>query len=174
MSACSTPFGMNVCVDGFMMSHMMSVFLLHLSVIVHYWLMWARVNVCVCRVMAHVHTCRGREAGIFWKEALGETALVPERLKHASEIVARSSCGCLPCGALGNLKTLTGNINGVQDNVSGGPFTLIVPDESVSNFTLTDSLILVGRLKEGGFDVIFRIPADSTDGFMSPRQKTAA
>jgi hypothetical protein len=54
---------------------------------------------------------------------------------------------------------------------SGGAFTLIVPDDSVSNSTLTDSLILVGRLKEDRFDVIFRIPADSTDGFVSPRQR---
>jgi hypothetical protein len=36
-----------------------------------------------------------------------------------------------------------------------------VPDESVSDPTLTDSLIPVGRLKEDGFDVSFRIPIEA-------------
>ncbi len=43
-------------------------------------------------------------------------------------------------------------------DVNGLPFT---PDESVSDPTLTDSLIPVGRLKEDGFDVSFRIPVES-------------
>jgi hypothetical protein len=43
----------------------------------------------------------------------------------------------------------------------GGLFTLVVPDESVSDPTLTDSLIPVGRLKEDGFDVSFRIPVEA-------------
>jgi len=43
-------------------------------------------------------------------------------------------------------------------DVHGRTFTLIIPDESVSDPTLTDSLIPVGRLKEDGFHVSFRIP----------------
>ena len=40
----------------------------------------------------------------------------PTTAKSTSEIVARSCCGCFPCGVLGNLKTLPGHINGVRDN----------------------------------------------------------
>jgi hypothetical protein len=65
-------------------------------------------------------------------------------------------------GALGHAKTLPGIIMGCETiDVNGRPFTLIVPDESVSDPTLTDSLIPVGRLKEDGFDVSFRIPIEA-------------
>jgi hypothetical protein len=46
-------------------------------------------------------------------------------------------------------------------DVNGLPFTLVVPDESVSDPTLIDNLILVGRLKEDGFDVSFRVPVEA-------------
>ena len=36
-----------------------------------------------------------------------------------------------------------------------------MPDESVSDPTLTDSLIIVGLLKEDGFDVSFRVPVEA-------------
>jgi hypothetical protein len=63
---------------------------------------------------------------------------------------------------LGDAKTLPGVIMGCETiEVKGRPFNLIVPDESVSDPTLTDSLIPVGRLKEDGFDVSFRIPIET-------------
>ena len=65
-------------------------------------------------------------------------------------------------GALGHAKTLPGIIMGCETvDVNGRPFTLVVPDESVSDPTLTDSLIPVGRLKEDGFDVSFRVPVET-------------
>jgi hypothetical protein len=65
-------------------------------------------------------------------------------------------------GALGHAKTLPSIIMGCETvDVNGRPFTLVVLDESVSDPTLTDSLIPVGRLKEDGFDVSFRIPVET-------------
>ena len=46
------------------------------------------------------------------------------------------------------------------------PLTLVIPDESVSDPLLSDSLVSAGRLMEAGFGVIFRLPKDTrTDGF---------
>ena len=82
--------------------------------------------------------------------------------KHASEIVARTGNSHNTIGALGDAKILPGIIMGCETiDAKGRPFTLIVPDESVSDPTLTDSLIPVGRLKEDGFDVSFRIPIEA-------------
>jgi hypothetical protein len=82
--------------------------------------------------------------------------------KHASEIVARTGNSHNMIGALGDAKILPGIIMGCETiDANGRPFTLIVPDESVSDPTLTDSLIPVGRLKEDGFDVSFRIPVEA-------------
>ena len=52
-------------------------------------------------------------------------------------------------------------MGGETMEVNGRPLTLIVPDESVSDPTLTDSLIPVGRLKEVAFNVSFRIPIEA-------------
>jgi hypothetical protein len=58
------------------------------------------------------------------------------------------------------VRRLQGACN-VSNDTNGWPFTLIVPDESVSDPNLTDSsLIPVGRLKEEGFHVSFRIPVE--------------
>jgi hypothetical protein len=82
--------------------------------------------------------------------------------KYASEIVARTGNSHNMIGALGDAKTLPGIIMGCETiDIKGLPFTLIIPDESVSDPTLTDSLIPVGRLKEDGFHVSFRIPIEA-------------
>ncbi len=82
--------------------------------------------------------------------------------KHLSEIVAQTGNNHKMIGALGHAKTLSGIIMGCETvDVNGLPFTLVVPDESVSDPTLTDSLIPVGRLKEDGFDVSFQIPVEA-------------
>ncbi len=65
-------------------------------------------------------------------------------------------------GALGHAKTLPGIIMGCETvDVNGRPFTPVVPNESVSDPTLRDSLIPVGRFKEDGFDVSFRVPVEA-------------
>jgi hypothetical protein len=82
--------------------------------------------------------------------------------KHASEIVARTGNRHNMIGALGDAQILPGIIMGCETiDANGRSFTLIVPDESVSDPTLTDSLIPVGRLKEDGFDVSFLIPIEA-------------
>ena len=60
-------------------------------------------------------------------------------------------------GTLGHAKTLPGIIMGCETvDVNGRPaFYSRCADESVSDPTLTDSLIPVGRLKEDVFDVSF-------------------
>jgi hypothetical protein len=82
--------------------------------------------------------------------------------KHPSEIATHTGNSHNMIGALGDAKILPGIIMGCETiDTNGRPFTLIVPDELVSDPTLTDSLIPVGRLKEEGFDVSFRIPVET-------------
>ncbi len=51
-------------------------------------------------------------------------------------------------------------------DIQGFPLTLVIPDESVSDPLLSDSLVSAGRLMEAGFEVIFRLPQHAdTDGF---------
>jgi hypothetical protein len=94
--------------------------------------------------------------------------------KYASEIMASTGNSHNMIGALGDAKTLPGIIMGCETiDIKGRPFTLIIPDESVSDPTLTNSLIPVGRLKEDGFYVSFRIPikayADGVDPTVYPK-----
>jgi hypothetical protein len=82
--------------------------------------------------------------------------------KHPSEIVTHTGNSHNKIGVLGDAKILPGIIMGCETiDTNGRPFTLIVPDDSVSDPTLTDSLIPVGRLKEDGFNVSFRIPVEA-------------
>jgi len=51
-------------------------------------------------------------------------------------------------------------------DIQGIPLTVVIPDESVCDPLLSDSLVSAGRLMDAGFGVIFRLPKDaSTDGF---------
>jgi hypothetical protein len=82
--------------------------------------------------------------------------------KHPSEIVTYTGNSHNIIGALGDAKILPGIVMGCETiDANGRPFTLLVPDESVSDPNLTDSLIPVGRLKEAGFQVSFRIPVEA-------------
>jgi hypothetical protein len=93
--------------------------------------------------------------------------------KYASEIVARTGNSHNMIGALGDAKTLPIIMGCETINIKGLPFTLIIPDESVSDPTRTDILSPVGRLKEDGFHVSFRIPietlADGVDPTVYPK-----
>ena len=58
-------------------------------------------------------------------------------------------------GALGTTKSMPGIVMGCETrDITGKVLTIIIPDEAVSDASLTDSLIPVGRLKEAGFKVI--------------------
>ena len=82
--------------------------------------------------------------------------------KRKSEIVKYTGNTHKMVGALGKPVHMHGIIMGCETiDVTGRPLTLIVPDESVSDASLTDSLLPVGRLKEAGFDVRFRIPIEA-------------
>jgi hypothetical protein len=82
--------------------------------------------------------------------------------KRKSEIVKYTGNTHKMVGALGKPVHMRGIIMGCETmDVTGRPLTLIVPDESVSDASLTDSLLPVGRLKEAGFDVRFRIPSEA-------------
>jgi hypothetical protein len=51
-------------------------------------------------------------------------------------------------------------------DIEGIPLTIVIPDESVFDPLLSDSLVSTGRLMEAGFGVIFRLPKDAgADGF---------
>jgi hypothetical protein len=96
------------------------------------------------------------------KGAVVDTGAHRGAAKYSSEIIASTGKNHKMIGALGHAKTLPGIIMGCETvDVNGLPFTLVVPDESVSDPTLTDSLIPVGRLKEDGFDVSFRVPVEA-------------
>ena len=79
--------------------------------------------------------------------------------KYKSEIVSYTGKSHSMVGALGTTKSMPGIVMGCETrDITGKVLTIIVPDESVNDASLTDSLIPVGRLKEAGFKVIFRIP----------------
>ena len=82
--------------------------------------------------------------------------------KHRSEIVQYTGATHNMIGALGKPALMRGIAMGCETiDIAGRPLTLIVPDESVSDASLTDSLLPVGRLKEAGFTVEFRIPSEA-------------
>jgi hypothetical protein len=81
--------------------------------------------------------------------------------RYASEIVARTGNIHNLIGALGDAKTLPIIMGCETINIKGLPFTLIIPDESVSDPTRTDSLSPVGRLKEDGFHVSLAVLLES-------------
>jgi len=69
--------------------------------------------------------------------------------------------------AVGPAKHMTDILMGAETQDSHGkPFVLVVPDVSVYDSAMSDSLIPVGRLIEAGFTVHHRIPSQATeDGF---------
>ena len=88
--------------------------------------------------------------------------------KYKSEIVTYTGKSHSMVGALGTTKSMPGIVMGCETrDITGKVLTIIVPDESVSDASLTDSLIPVGRLKEAGFKVIFRIPSEAPDDGVS-------
>jgi len=69
--------------------------------------------------------------------------------------------------AVGPAKLMTGILMGAETRDSHGkPFVLVVPDVSVYDPAMSDSLIPMGRLVEAGFTVNHRIPSQAKeDGF---------
>jgi len=84
-----------------------------------------------------------------------------------SEILKRIGTSLLMQPAMGPAKHMTGILMGVETQDSHGkPFVLVVPDISVYDLAMSDSLILVSRLIEAGFTVNHRIPSQANeDGF---------
>jgi len=96
------------------------------------------------------------------KGAVVDTGAQRGAAKRKSEIVKYTGNTHKMVGALGEPVLMHGIIMGCETiDITGRPLTLIVPDESVSDASLTDSLLPVGRLKEAGFDVRFRIPIEA-------------
>ena len=101
------------------------------------------------------------------KDAVSQGAVVDTgaqrgAAKRKSEILKYTGNTHKMVGALGKPVHMRGIIMGCETiDTMGKPLTLIVPDESVSDASLTDSLLPVGRLKEAGFDVRFRIPIEA-------------
>ena len=56
---------------------------------------------------------------------------------------------------------LDGLLHRDYPHVHGTPLTLVIPDESVCDPLLSDSLVSAGRLVKAGFGVIFRLPKDT-------------
>ena len=71
--------------------------------------------------------------------------------------------------AVGTAKKMTDILMGAKKHDQHGKsFILVVPDVSVYDPGISDSLISAGRLMEAGYDVNFRIPSDALmDGFAS-------
>jgi len=71
--------------------------------------------------------------------------------------------------AVGTAKKMTGILVGAEPiDQRGKSFIIVVPDVSVYDPGMSDSLILAGRLMEAGYSVNFKIPDDAltaTDGF---------
>jgi hypothetical protein len=87
--------------------------------------------------------------------------------KYPAEILEHTHTSHAMQGAFGRPTTMKGILMGCSTvDIQGMPLTLVIPDESVCDPLLSDSLVSAGRLMEAGFGVIFRLPKDaSTDGF---------
>ena len=70
-------------------------------------------------------------------------------------------------GVVGEPRDMRGILMGCETvDYHGKPVTLIVPDESVHDPSLCDSLLSAGRLMEANFKIQFRLPSDAiSDGF---------
>jgi len=90
----------------------------------------------------------------------GATGQKSETLKH-------TGTSLLMHLAIGPAKHMTGILMGAETQDSHGmPFVLVVPDVSVYDPAMSDSLLPVGCLIKAGFTVHHRIPSQATeDGF---------
>ena len=75
-----------------------------------------------------------------------------------SEILKHTGTSLLMQPAVGPAKHMTGILMGAETQGSHGkPFVLVVPDVSVYDPAMSESLIPVGRLIEAGFSINHRI-----------------
>jgi len=81
-----------------------------------------------------------------------------------SEILKHTSTSLLMQPAVGPAKHMTGILMGAETQESHGkPFVLVLPDVSVYDLAMSDSLIPVGRLVETGFSVNHKIPSQANE-----------
>ena len=99
--------------------------------------------------------------------AVLDTGAQRSAAKHPEEILRHTNSSHTMQGAFGKPTTMKGILMGCSTvDIQGFPLTLVIPDESVSDPLLSDSLVSAGRLMEAGFEVIFRLPQHAdTDGF---------
>ena len=105
------------------------------------------------------------------KPAVVDTGAQRSAAKHSDEILQHTDTSHSMKGTFGQPTTMKGISMGRSTvDIRGAPLTLVIPDESVSDPLLSDSLASAGRLMEAGFEIIFRLPKDAlTDGF-KPQQ----
>ena len=85
-----------------------------------------------------------------------------------SKILTHTGTSLLMQPAVGSAKYMTGILMGAETQDSHGkPFVFVVPDVSVYDPAMLDSLIPVGRRVEAGFSVNHRIPSQSSQNPIS-------
>ena len=92
--------------------------------------------------------------------------------KHSDEIISHTNSSFNMQSAIGShVTSMKGVLMGAETrDMDDVPLLLVVPDVSVSDPLLSDSLISVGRLMEAGFKVLFRVPCEAhLDGFLPSR-----
>ena len=99
--------------------------------------------------------------------AVLDTGAQRSAAKYSEEILEPTHSSHTMQGAFGKPTTMKGILMGCATvDIKGIPLTIVIPDESVFDPLLSDSLVSTGRLMEAGFEVIFRLPKDAgTDGF---------
>ena len=86
-----------------------------------------------------------------------------------TEILSRTGTSLNMQPAVGKAQKMTGILMGVETiDQYGKSFTLVVPDVSVYDPGMSDSLVSAGRLMEAGYNVNFRIPSDALTGGFAP------
>jgi len=85
-----------------------------------------------------------------------------------SDFLKHTGTSLLMQPAVGRAKHMTGILMGAEtQNSHGKPFVLVVPDVSVYDPAMSNSLIPVGRLFEAGFTVNHRIPSQANEDGLS-------
>ena len=99
--------------------------------------------------------------------AVVDTGAERSASNNSAEILQLSGKSHKVKGVVGEARNMRGILMGCETvDYHGQPVTLIVPDESVHDPSLCDSLLSAGRLMEANFKIQFRLPSDATaDGF---------
>ena len=119
--------------------------------------------------LVHLYQVQCRVTPASHTGAVMDTGAQIGAAKSADEVISESGKQQTIVSATGNSATMRDVVMGCKTkDILGRPITLLIPSESVSDSSLIDSLIPVGKLMESGFKVLFRLPQEAIEDNVCP------